>query len=335
MRYAVATVVFAGCLLLSCVLTWAKGRPNPITCPTDVAVALAEMCPCDGKMMPDDSVQPWRNHGKYVSCVVRYRNALRKAGCLTDESRRTIARCAARSTCGKVGAVLCCSYDAEAATTPRLAIWSPPVCAATTPRSSATWMPTAPRVKRASPATKRRARNTGAPPSAAEVSALRARHRHPEQPHRITGVGEVAGPRMEGPDGVCHPGLFFFALPGTAVCLPNGLLLSHRFPTFRAAPHPWLATLVCASGLLDGVTTRGANSKGASQRAVTEKAQRFAITCIHCHERMMTVPRVGDPEIVLLAAHLRVRHPQHYKADEEPRWADVQAHFRVTSEDAN
>ena len=112
MRYAVATVVFAGCLTLSSVLTWAKGRPDPITCPTDVVAALAEMCPCDGTTMPDDSAQPWRNHGKYVSCVVRYRNALRKAGCFTDDSvRRTLARCAARSTCGKVGAVLCCSYE--------------------------------------------------------------------------------------------------------------------------------------------------------------------------------------------------------------------------------
>jgi hypothetical protein len=44
-----------------------------------------------------------------VSCVVRYRNALRKAGCLEDRSlRRTIARCAARSTCGKPGKVICC-----------------------------------------------------------------------------------------------------------------------------------------------------------------------------------------------------------------------------------
>ncbi len=112
MRYPVATVVFAGCLMLSSVLTWAKGRPDPITCPTDVAAALAEMCPCDGKMMPDDSVQPWRNHGQYVSCFVRFRNALRKASCFTDDSvRRTLARCAARSTCGKATAVRCCTYE--------------------------------------------------------------------------------------------------------------------------------------------------------------------------------------------------------------------------------
>lgn len=88
---------------------WPKGKPAPITCPTDVAATLADMCPCDGKTLPTGAVQPWRNHGQYVSCVVRFRNALRKAGCLSDDERRTVARCAARSTCGK-DAVLCCHY---------------------------------------------------------------------------------------------------------------------------------------------------------------------------------------------------------------------------------
>lgn len=77
------------------------------SCPTDPAATLAAACPCDG----DGHGQPWRNHGKYVSCVVRLRNDLRRAGCLTAETQRTIARCAARSTCGKDGAVLCCVYD--------------------------------------------------------------------------------------------------------------------------------------------------------------------------------------------------------------------------------
>ncbi len=40
-----------------------------------------------------------------------FRNDLRRQGCLDAESKRTIARCAARSTCGKAGAVLCCVYD--------------------------------------------------------------------------------------------------------------------------------------------------------------------------------------------------------------------------------
>lgn len=76
-------------------------------CPADVAGAVAAACPCDA----DGNGQQWKNHGKYVSCVVRFRNELRKQGCLDAEAKRTIARCAARSTCGKEGAVLCCVYD--------------------------------------------------------------------------------------------------------------------------------------------------------------------------------------------------------------------------------
>src|SRR2546422_11750851 len=88
-----------------------KGKPGPITCPPDVASALAEQCPCAGKMLPDGSVAAWRNHGQYMSCIVHLRNALRKAGCLTADARRTLAHCAARSTCGKETAVLCCVTD--------------------------------------------------------------------------------------------------------------------------------------------------------------------------------------------------------------------------------
>ena len=111
MRSATRLLVILGCLAVSPGAE-AKGRPAPLTCPTDVAAALAEMCPCAGKMLSNGSGQPWKNHGQYVSCVVRYRNALRKAGCFTDDSvRRTFARCAARSTCGKADAVICCFSD--------------------------------------------------------------------------------------------------------------------------------------------------------------------------------------------------------------------------------
>jgi len=109
MRIIAATVV-AFALALP-VTGWGKGKPEPITCPTDVAVALAETCPCDGKMMPNGALQPWKNHGQYVSCMVRFRNALRKAGCLTFDEKRTIARCAAKSTCGKSGVMLCCTLE--------------------------------------------------------------------------------------------------------------------------------------------------------------------------------------------------------------------------------
>jgi hypothetical protein len=108
MPRATALLALAACFALGSGAD-AKGRPGPITCPADVGAAVATTCPCNGRMLPNGSVQPWRNHGQYVSCIVRYRNALRKAGCFTDDSvRRTFARCAARSTCGKTDAVLCC-----------------------------------------------------------------------------------------------------------------------------------------------------------------------------------------------------------------------------------
>ncbi len=88
------------------VLLFASGNVVASDCPQDVEATLAAACPCEGQ-----GGQPWGNHGKYVSCVVRLRNDLRRAGCLDSQTQRTIARCAARSTCGKEGAVLCCVYD--------------------------------------------------------------------------------------------------------------------------------------------------------------------------------------------------------------------------------
>lgn len=74
-----------------------RGRPEPIPCPADVAVALEAACPCDTAA----------THGQYVRCVARFRNTLRRSGCLSDETRG-IVRCAARSTCGRPSAVVCC-----------------------------------------------------------------------------------------------------------------------------------------------------------------------------------------------------------------------------------
>jgi hypothetical protein len=108
MRNATQLLVLVGALTVPAGIM-AKGRPQPVPCPTDVSAALAEACPCAGKMLPSGAVQPWKNHGQYVSCAVRFRNALRKSSCPMDAAtRRTIARCAARSTCGKGSAVLCC-----------------------------------------------------------------------------------------------------------------------------------------------------------------------------------------------------------------------------------
>ena len=76
-------------------------------CPTDVGAALAAACPCSA----DANSQAWKNHGQYVKCVVHFRNDMRKQNCADKATLRTIARCAARSTCGKEGAILCCTYN--------------------------------------------------------------------------------------------------------------------------------------------------------------------------------------------------------------------------------
>ena len=103
MRWIMTTVVGVA-LVLASAPAWAQPAPD---CPEDVGAAIAASCPCDA----DGQGGQWKNHGKYVSCVVRFRNGLRKMGCLDRSTQREIARCAARSTCGKEGAVLCCVYD--------------------------------------------------------------------------------------------------------------------------------------------------------------------------------------------------------------------------------
>ena len=73
-----------------------KGRPEPMPCPEDVDVAVATACPCNGKVTSDNSIEPWRNHGQYVRCVVKYRNQLSKSDCINKAERRETRRCAAR-----------------------------------------------------------------------------------------------------------------------------------------------------------------------------------------------------------------------------------------------
>ena len=74
-------------------------------CPDDPEAFIAAACPCEGNGNGNGG---WKNHGGYQKCVVHLRNDLRRQGCLNAETQRMIARCSARSTCGKDGAVLCC-----------------------------------------------------------------------------------------------------------------------------------------------------------------------------------------------------------------------------------
>ncbi len=82
-----------------------------VTCTSDadcVAAAVTAACPCDGQTNAAGQAMAWKNHGQYTSCVSRARNALRKQGCLTPQAQGKIQSCAARSTCGKTGFVVCC-----------------------------------------------------------------------------------------------------------------------------------------------------------------------------------------------------------------------------------
>jgi hypothetical protein len=53
------------------------------------------------------------NHDRYVACVVGTAKDLVRRGLLPRQCRNTVARCAARSTCGRPGATVCCRSDAE------------------------------------------------------------------------------------------------------------------------------------------------------------------------------------------------------------------------------
>src|SRR5437762_1207483 len=91
--------------VMSALATAVMATPSRAQCPTDVGAAVAAACPCAA----DAHGMAWKNHGRYVSCISKFRNGLRHQGCLTKEANRTITSCAARATCGKADAVLCCA----------------------------------------------------------------------------------------------------------------------------------------------------------------------------------------------------------------------------------
>jgi hypothetical protein len=97
---------------------WARARSVPRVCPADVQAAVDAACPCDGRLLPDGSTTPWKSHGQYVSCANHARGALRRAGCVPDSDRQTMARCAAHSNCGRPTVVVCCLTDTGTCTDP-------------------------------------------------------------------------------------------------------------------------------------------------------------------------------------------------------------------------
>lgn len=58
---------------------------------------LAQLCPCEGAR---GSSKPWRNHGKYVSCVAKSTKVFVSLGLLTETEKGDIVSAAAQSSCG-------------------------------------------------------------------------------------------------------------------------------------------------------------------------------------------------------------------------------------------
>jgi hypothetical protein len=57
--------------------------------------AIAQLCPCDN---PDN---PWKNHGKYVSCIAHAAEDFVAAGLISEEDKDAIVSEAEQSSCAK------------------------------------------------------------------------------------------------------------------------------------------------------------------------------------------------------------------------------------------
>lgn len=74
-----------------CAVTPAGGTIDRDGCTVD------QLCPCSG---PSGTVMPWRNHGKYVSCVAQAANRFLAEGLITLPQHGEIVSAAGQSTCG-------------------------------------------------------------------------------------------------------------------------------------------------------------------------------------------------------------------------------------------
>jgi len=59
--------------------------------------SLEQLCPCDGPM---GTTVPWRNQGKYVSCVAKSAESFVEMGLITEADKDAIVSSAAQSSCG-------------------------------------------------------------------------------------------------------------------------------------------------------------------------------------------------------------------------------------------
>lgn len=113
MRYAKSLAVLLALGFLFVPQQSWSARPVPCpdllfpggVCAPDVGAAVAACCPCDSPQ--------FSNHGRYVRCVAHAANALRRADCLDRDARRSMRRCAARSTCNKPHDFRTCCFELD------------------------------------------------------------------------------------------------------------------------------------------------------------------------------------------------------------------------------
>lgn len=73
------------------------GTPLSVVIDTGSGCSIAQLCPCDGQRGTTD---PWRNHGKYVSCVAKSSKNFVELGLITEVEKDEIVSSAAQSSCG-------------------------------------------------------------------------------------------------------------------------------------------------------------------------------------------------------------------------------------------
>jgi len=75
-----------------CELTPPGSLVDPVT-----GCSVPQLCPCDG---PRGTTLPWKNHGKYVSCLAHVSNELVAANVISEATKDLLVSEAASSTCG-------------------------------------------------------------------------------------------------------------------------------------------------------------------------------------------------------------------------------------------
>ncbi len=74
------------------------GTPAGTVIDPQTGCSIVQLCPCAG---PRDSTEPWRNHGKYVSCVAQSAKTLVDLGLISETEKGAIVSAAGQSNCGK------------------------------------------------------------------------------------------------------------------------------------------------------------------------------------------------------------------------------------------